>query len=157
MATELTEDNITEINETLAVLQKDVQSIINNISNENYEQAIEAVQNAMEHTECPICQDKFTIIGADIVKTKMLCKLGDAKCKSQRTESIKFAKSVKDTFLPIATEKNIANQHSVSNGNELIYTKENGYKYNHDTNDTKITPFNAPLLLLDNFVHELSK
>lgn len=157
MENELTEEDIDKVNKTLLVLQKDVQNIIDNISNENYDKAMEAMQNAVEHTECSVCRDKFAIIGADIIKTKMLCKLGDNKCKTQKTESIKFAEKVKDTFLPTATEKNVSNQRSVANGGENLYTKKNNYKLNTNTDDININPLNAPLHLLDSFMRELSK
>jgi hypothetical protein len=157
MTTELTDEDIEKVNITLKTLQEDMQSIINSISDENYEEAMETLQEALTHTECTICKDKFTIIGADIVKTKMLCKIGDDECRPQQKKSIQFAEKVKDTFLPIATEKNIANQRSVSEGNGLVYTKENGYKHRENIDDITINPFTAPLLLLDDLTHELSK
>lgn len=157
MGDELTDEDIDKLNETLEVLQNDVQNIIDSILDEKYEQAIDAVQSAMKHTECSVCRDKFTIIGADIVKTKMLCKIGDNKCKPQQNESVAFAEKVKDTFLPIATEKNIVNQRSISNGDKPVYTKENKYKPNYNLDDINITPFSAPLLLLDDLMRELSK
>lgn len=157
MGDELTDEDINKLNETLATLQNDVQNIIDSILDEKYEKAIDAVQEAMQHTECSVCRDKFTIIGADIVKTKMLCKIGDDKCKPQMKESVAFAEKVKDTFLPIATEKNIVNQRSISNGNQPVYTKENGYKPNQNLDNVNITPFSAPLLLLDDLMRELSK
>ena len=157
MSTELTDEDIEEVNRTLKTLQEDMQSIINSISNENYEEAMETVQEALKHTECTICKDKFTIIGADIVKTKMLCRIGDEECKPQQEKSIEFAEKVKDTFLPIATEKNIANQRSVSEGKGLVYTKENRYKGRKNTDNITINPLTAPLLLLDDLSHELSK
>ena len=156
MTTELTDEDIDKINDTLVVLQADVQTIIDSIYAENYEQAMEAVQSAMDHTECPVCRDKFTIIGADIVKTKMLCKIEDDECNPQRSESIKFAEKVKDTFLPIATEKNVANQRSIANGSDPVYTKENKYKPSANAEDINFTPFNTPLRLLDELARELS-
>lgn len=157
MEDELTDDDINKLNKTLAVLQQDMQDVIDDITNENYEHAVEVAQSAMDHTECSVCRDNFTLIGADVIKTKMLCKLGDEKCKSQRTESIEFVKKVKDTFLPVATEKNIANQRSVAEGGENVYTKANNYKADVSPTEQKITPLNAPLVLLDDIAREFMK
>lgn len=163
MTEELTDDEIEGINKALEVLQRDMVDVIENIKKENYEEAIEKLNHAMTHTECPVCKDKFVIVGADIVKTKTLCKLGEKNCLSQKSEAIGFAERVRDTFLPIATEKSFINKRETDAGRNAIYTKENNYRksttetINNDADDVEITPFNAPFVIMKDFLNEMSK
>ncbi len=156
MTEALSDAEIDEVNKTIAVLQDDMRAIIGHINRGNFNDAFKTLEQARKHTDCPVCQDKFTLIGAELVKTQTLCKMKDGKCELQKRETLDFTNRVKDTFLPIATEKNAINNKSVANGGNPVYTKENGYT-GQSSSDVVINPFTAPIVIMNELLKDLRK
>jgi hypothetical protein len=116
---ELTDEEIEKVNKIISSIKSDINEAINYISNNSFELAVESLKRGLTRTDCPVCHKKLKILAADVTHTKEVCNIDEKLCLLEKEEIQKTAISIKDEFIPIATEKRAKNIKSKIINNKL--------------------------------------
>lgn len=104
-----TEAEIKEVNNTIAELQKNISLVEDSVKSKDFNDALKSIVVGIKSTNCPICKEKLLLLSADVIKTQKECKSDGNQCDVMVNSTIEKAKDMREEFVPIATEKNVAN------------------------------------------------
>lgn len=102
---ELSEADIEKINKIISTLQEDINKVKNHAEKMQFNDALKGIITAMGHTDCPLCKEKLSVLSSKIIEAKMSCDKNNPNCNLILKEAIDKADSIKNDFIPIATEK----------------------------------------------------
>ncbi len=102
---ELTEDELSRVNNIIVGIQFDLDTAISHLKNHNYEAAILAISSSITKSNCPLCKRELGTLKADIIHNKEICILKSDTCEQEHDIIIKKAYELKDDFIPIKTKK----------------------------------------------------
>lgn len=105
MIKELSESEIKKVNEIVRTLQKDLDMVIDHAKRQEFNESLREIVNAMGHTSCPVCKEKLANLSTKILDAKKSCNNKDGNCKFILKEVVDNANTIKNEFVPIATEK----------------------------------------------------
>jgi len=103
-----TEAEIKEVNEIVAELQKSISMVENSVKSKDFNDALKNIVVGIKSTNCPVCKEKLLLLSADIIKTQKECKSNSGQCDIMINSTVKKAEDMREEFIPIATEKNVA-------------------------------------------------
>lgn len=103
-----TEAEIKEVNKTIAELQESISLVENSVKAKNFNDALKNIVVGIKSTNCPICKEKLLSLSADVIMTQKECKSDGGQCDIMVNSTIEKAKDMREEFVPIATEKNVA-------------------------------------------------
>lgn len=124
----LTEEEVEEVNEIIITLQNHVSNVQDYTKKRQFNDALKEIILSMKATDCPLCKEKLAILSTKIIEAKAACKTKDSKCNLIIKEAVEKAESIKNDFVPIATEKKFIKEKSKEQLHEKI----------------KLPPFNLP-------------
>ena len=102
---QLTEEELKKVNEIITGIQSDLKSAIEAINSNDFDKALEYINNGMGRTNCQLCQKKLKILKADIVHTKTVCPIDTDLCIAEKEAITDTAIELKDEFVPMANTK----------------------------------------------------
>lgn len=105
MTTKLTDNEVKEVNAIITTLQNHLSNVQDYTKKRQFNDALKEIILSMKATECPLCKEKLAVLSTKIIETKVACKNKDSKCDLIIKEAIDKAESIKNDFVPIATEK----------------------------------------------------
>lgn len=102
---QLTEEELKKVNEIIVGIQVDLKKAIEAINSNNFDKALEFINNSMERTNCSLCQKKLKLLKADITHTKTICPIDPDLCTAEKDAVTDTATEIKDEFVPMANTK----------------------------------------------------
>lgn len=122
---QLTKEELEKVNEIIANIQSDLKKAIEAINNNDFDKALEFINNGMERTNCSLCQKKLKLLKADVVHTKTVCPLDTDLCIAEKETITDTAIEIKDEFVPMANTKKAIKNKKASLETELPIKHKN--------------------------------
>lgn len=105
--TDLSKSQVREINATIDTLQKDISLAQSNLKSRNFSGALKHITNGINHTDCPLCKEKLSALAIEINNSKQGCDDDSNECSLLIGTTLQNAESLKNEFVPLATEKSM--------------------------------------------------